>query len=121
MDDGIAVITEPVSTSPHGFKLKLTYTDDVSGFEMQEAADFADWEFQINYEFLDGDELYLSSEIGDKYAYRVRSAVTLQLMDLIEPGSMWPMMFPGENRYSIANDTLITINEWYWYETHWGV
>jgi len=115
------VITDPTSTSPHGFKLKLTFDDTLFSFLMREQEIDPDWFFQIDYTFIAGDELYLSSEAGDKYAYRVRSAVTLQLMDLIVPGSMWPVMFPGENNYWISDTADITFNEWYWYETHWGV
>lgn len=121
--DDDPVIVDPVSTSPHGFKMKITYTADHSDFEMSEVSDFPDWYFQINYAFLSGDELYISSEFNDKYLYRVRSAVTLNLADLIEPGSLWPMLFPDvENAFTISgHPTHMTIDEWYWYETHWGL
>ena len=121
-DPGLPVITDPISTSPHGFKMKVTYTADRFAFEMSSQDDFPDWEFQINYAFLTSDELYISSEDNDKYVYRVRSGVTLHLTDLIEPGSLWPIMFPGSNEFSIGGvPGDITINEWYWYETHWGI
>lgn len=121
-DPALPIIIDPISTSPHGFKMKVTYTNDRYGFEMSHQSDFPDWEFQLNYDFLDGDELYISSEANDKYIYRVRSAVTLHLTDTLEPGSLWPIIFPGENDFSIGGvPTDITINEWYWYETHWGI
>lgn len=118
MDPDEPTIIDPVSTSPHGFKFKLTFNDDQPGWAM--GAPDNDWLFQINYSFLDLDELYMSSEIGDRYLYRIRGGVTLQLMDMLEPGSVWPIIFPGENHFEIGGST-IDWNEIYWYETHWGV
>jgi hypothetical protein len=118
LDEASPLIIDPVSTSPHGFKFKLTFTGTVEPFVIEDSS--GDWSFQINYEFLSGDELYFSSEVGDKYLYRIRSAVTLQLMDLIEPDSVWPILFPGENQFEITGSTF-NWNEVFWYETHWGV
>lgn len=114
------VIIDPISTSPHGFKFKLTFTGSVNPFIIADPD--GDWKFQINYAFLSGDELYFSSEYGDKYLYRIRSAVTLQLMDTLEIGSIWPIIFPlpRENEFEITGNTF-DWNELYWYETHWGI
>lgn len=117
----IIVINDPVSNAPHGLYLKFTYTDTASVFEMSEPEDFPDWSFDITYDFIAGDELYISSDENNKYAYRVRSGGTLHLADLIGVGSVWPVMFPLENQYSINDVGGLVLNEWYWYETHWGV
>ena len=118
-------VTDPISTAPHGFKMKMTYTDNRTNFEMWSPhTDFPEWEFQLNYSFLAGDELYLSSEYNDKYVYRVRSGVTLHLTDTVEPGSLWPLMFRGVNEFVIAGfggSSELEINEWYWREAHWGI
>lgn len=116
-------VIDPVSTAHHGFKAKFTFTADHTNFVISPPGGSPDWEFQINYAFLDNDELYFSSEVGDKYIYRVRSAATLHLADLIEPGSIWPIMFPQEdNDFTITgHGTDITISEWYWYDTFWGI
>jgi hypothetical protein len=118
LDETNPLLIDPISTSPHGFKFKLTFSGSVNPFTIQDPDD--DWFFTVNYAFLSGDELYFSSESGDKYLYRVRSAVTLQLMDLIEPGSVWPIIFPGENLFEIVGTSFVW-NEVYWYDTHWGV
>lgn len=112
------VIIDPISTSPHGFKMKITFTGSVNPFIIADSN--GDWEFQINYPFIADDELYFSSEYGDKFLYRIRSAVTLFLMDVLEPGSIWPMIFPGENSFEITGNTF-DWDELFWYETHWGV
>lgn len=119
LDTENPVIIDPISTCPHGFKFKATFTGSVGMFALNDA-ETADWIFQINYNFLAGDELYFSSEFGDKYLYRIRSAVTLNLMDVLEPDSIWPMIFPGENTFNQDGGSF----EWaemFWYETHWGV
>jgi hypothetical protein len=113
------LIIDPISTSPHGFRFKATFWAATGGFTWGDESE--EWAFVIDYDFLTDDELYFSSEYGNKYLYRVRSAVTLQLMDKIEPGSVWPMIFPRrENQFVIAG-LPINWNEFFWYETHWGV
>lgn len=119
LDEENPLITDPVSTSPHGFKFKLTFTGSVNPLTIQSSL-FPEWQFQINYPFLAGDELYFSSEENDKYLYVIRSSSTIQLMDRIELNSVWPIIFPGENQFYIVG-ILFNWNECYWYETHWGV
>lgn len=112
-------ITDPISTSPHGFKFKATWTSAQALLVMYDNPD-PEWRFWINYDFEIGDELYFSSEFGDKYLYVVRSAVTTNLMDTLQPESVWPMLFPGSNHFIFLPNTF-TFDEMYWYETHWGV
>lgn len=113
------LIIDPVSTAPHGFKFRLTFTGSVNPFIIRNSVT-PDWQFRIDYAFLNGDQLYFSSENGDKYLYRIRSGITLYLMDKIQAGAVWPILFPGENQFNI-NTSGFNWNEVYWYETHWGV
>lgn len=112
------LIIDPVSTAPHGFKFRLTFTGSVNPFIFKDPGD--DWLFRINYAFLNGDQLYFSSVNGDKYIYRVRGGSTLHLMDVLAQGSVWPILFPGENQFAI-NTSSFNWNEVYWYDTHWGI
>lgn len=121
LDTEDPIITDPVSTAPHGFKFKLTFTDAVNPFVIADNMGTPEWEFQIDYPFLTGDELYFSSEVGDKYIYRVRTGVTLHLADKLAQGSIWPILFPEEpNVFEISGSTF-TWNEMYWYEAFWGI
>ena len=117
----IVIVNDPVSTAPHGMYMKYTFTGGASSFVMTEPGGSPDWSFEINYAFLTGDELYISSDENNKYLYRVRSAVTLHLADVLALGSNWPLMFPQENQFVVEDDTVLTLDEWYWYEYHWGV
>lgn len=117
----IVVINDPISTAPHGMYLKFTFTGNESEFVIREPGGSPDWSFEIAYSFLTGDQLYISSDENNKYVYRVRSSVTLHLADKLSIGSTWPLMFPKENSYLVENDESLTLNEWYWYDTFWGV
>jgi hypothetical protein len=115
------IVNDPVSTAPHGMYMKYTFTGGASSFVMTEPGGSPDWSFEINYAFLAGDELYISSDENNKYLYRVRAAVTLHLADVLALGSNWPLLFPQENQFVVEDDTVLTLDEWYWYEYHWGV
>lgn len=119
LDETNPLIIDPVSTAPHGFHFALTFSGSVNPFTIRDDTT-PDWKFQINYPFISGDQLYFSSELGDKYIYRIRGGVTLHLMDVIEQGSVWPILFPGENQFNVLGTSFAWI-EVYWYDTHWGV
>lgn len=116
------LIIDPVSTAPHGFKFRLTFAANTNPFIIRDTVT-PDWQFRIDYAFLTGDQLFFSSENGDKYLYRIRAGSTLHLMDKIQMGAVWPILFPGENQFNISlgGGGSFDWNEVYWYETHWGV
>ena len=109
---------DPISTAPHGFYFHSTLLADTSSVIVYDAS--GDWEFNIDYDFVAGDQIYFSSDLNNKYIYRVRSSVTLHLGDVLVQGSQWPILFPGENPFIISGH-FATWNEVYWYETFWGI
>lgn len=119
LDEANPLIIDPGSTAPHGFYFKLTFNGSVNPFVIRDDTT-PDWKFQIDYPFLSGDQLFFSSELGTKYIYRIRSGATLHLMADIEQGSVWPILFPGENQFNIVGSSFVW-NEVYWHDTHWGV
>ncbi len=118
-------IVDPFSTAPHGFSLNLKFTADTTSFVMRDSAT-PSWLFTVtpgvigaNTGFKTNDELYFSSE-GDKQIYIVRSATTIQLVDKVQQGSYWPMLFPGENDLEIVTGAF-TWGYIKYYPTYWGV
>jgi hypothetical protein len=108
------------STAPHGFQCKLTFTADVPTFYIQDPE--LDWQFMVEptTNFLTNDELYLSSESGNKELRLVRSNVHSYLVDRIKPeSSVWPIFFPGDNKF--VHTPQITWNYIKYYPTYWGV
>lgn len=123
------LLIDPVSTCPHGFRFSMTLLDDVSGIIIQDApaAGAPTWRFEIDFEFLTDDQLFFSSEFGEKYLYILRGVSTQHLMNDVVSGSVWPILFPGENQLYLLDgasaliDTKVEWDEVFWYETHWGV
>jgi len=123
LDTSALVLTDPVSTSPHGFKFELTFTGSVTNFIIQEKCFPLDpnWFFKINYEFINFDYLNFSSVDGDKYLWVERSGDITYLMDSLEVGSLWPIMFPGDNEFEVYADDNFVWNALYYNQTHWGI
>jgi hypothetical protein len=120
-------INNAQSTAPHGFRFGLTVDENITTLTVQDAAT-PEWSFVVtpgtisaNTGFLAGDKVYFSSEANDRYFYIVRSATTIQLVDRIEPGSVWPVMFPGDNNFVFSGNGGFTIDYLDYYATYWGV
>lgn len=118
-------IPDNVSTAPHGFIFQLVVqTSPFYTLKITDPGD-ASWAFEFSYpggaQFLVGDVINFSSEYGSKDLYVTRSAVKTSLIGRITLGSAWPIIFPGVNRFSFTNPTLILFQDWEWYSTYWGV
>lgn len=118
INKSIPTITDNISTAPHGFKMRLTFSANVNGFEFSAYA--GEWAFDIGYSFLAGDQLWFSSDINDKYLYVVRSGVTTNLVDKLILSSVWPFLFPGANNFSTSS-VQYTFNSVSYYPTFWGI
>ena len=101
-----AIIDDPISEAPHGFKMALVCTDPASEITFYDS-DPHEWSFTIApglingvIGFLSGDQLFISSEDHNRYIYIIRSGVELHLANQVTPGSVWPLMFPGTTTFS---------------------
>lgn len=112
--------TDNISTAPHGLKLDLTFVTAMSTVFINDSTTT----FRISAVEFGGfkttDTLRISSELGDKYLFLVRpGSPNRHLIDKLEPGSVWPMVFPGENTLIRSNGTRIkTLSH---VVTYWGV
>lgn len=123
--DTATTISDLVSTAPHGFSFNLKFTADTTSFVMRDSST-PSWVFTVtpgvigaNTGFKTNDELYFSSE-NDKQIYIVRSSTTIQLVDKVQIGSIWPMLFPGQNDIEIVTGAF-TWGYLSYYPTYWGV
>jgi hypothetical protein len=116
-------IPDSLSTAPHGFSFKVTFTATVPGFTMQDVGVNPEWKFNVapSGGFLSGDQLYFSSDFSNRYLYMVRGAVTTHLFDRVEPTSIWPTMFPGINHFYLYDTPKFTWNTLEYYAAYWGV
>lgn len=121
LDPSDTVIQEDLSTAPHGFTFSMEVLADVASFAI--GGTDPDWMFEVVPDggFLDGDILHLSSEYNVKEVYLVRGATTIYLADKIATGSIWPMLFPGDNNFFIENPLSWAWSSISYYPTYWGV
>lgn len=123
LDPTLTVITDDISTSPHGFRFEMSFDSPVASFVMADPDD-DDWEFVVTPVggFLADDVLHYSSEYNNKYLYVVRAGNTIQLADVLEAGSVWPMIFPNrENKFAVSSGTSMDWDAIKYYPTFWGV
>lgn len=101
---------DTLSTAPHGFRFSATLVSPASpSILIQGKAGSEIWPFQVNFEFEDGDFLFFSSQQDNKYLAMIRgSDPALHLTDRIEPGSVWPIFFPGENDFEFPAEIELT-------------
>lgn len=110
-----------LSTAPHGFQFSFTATASLPvPYTIQGVFGETFAPFVINYALLSGDTLYFSSEDRDKYLYRTRSSVDLNIADTITAASIWPIMLPGTTRIELPNAN-VTWNYIRYRPTYWGI
>lgn len=115
-------IVDALSTAPHAFDFTLTFTGALASINISDPTD-ASWSFVVTPAggFLVGDVLHFSSEPKDKKLYVVRGAATIYLADKIVSGSVWPILFPGDNHFGAVSPASMVINAISYYPTYWGV
>jgi len=113
------VITDTESTAPHGLKLHVKFTGSVSSFQINAGTDAP---FRVNYDFAVNDILYISSNQWDKYIYVYDASASnnVYLGAAMTAGSVWPLVFPGVNTYTI-NTSAYTFEKFAHYPTFWGI
>lgn len=122
LDPTLTIIDDDLSTKHHGFKFQVTYDSAEAALEITDPDD-PEWSFEVIPVggFLSGDVVHFSSEYGDKYLYMVRGGVTTHLADVITAGSVWPIIFPGENKISLSDGASLDWTSISYYPTYWGV
>lgn len=97
--------TDLISTAPSGCFLKVKFTSNVTKpvrLNMLDANETMYLPFEINKDFLADDEIIISSLYKQRSVYMVRELVESSLVTFVTPGSFWPMIYPGVNKFSIS-------------------
>jgi len=116
-------LADSSSTAPHGFTAEVTVNAPIPSFTVQQSETDPDWKFTVTPAggFLAGDVLYFSSDYGDKDLYLVRGGTKIYLIDRIQPGSVWPILFPGATMLFFVNRASFTWNYLEYHSAFWGV
>lgn len=112
-------ITDGLSTAPHGFEMGVTFTAAEPEFVLRDPD--GEWAFTVVYDFEIGDTLDISSIAADKAVKVTRSAVVTYLGGNIKPDSLWPVVFPGQNEFTIEELASVDIDYVQFYPAYWGV
>jgi hypothetical protein len=118
------MVPDSMSTAPHGFSMDVIFTDPSTTFLIQDDPTHPEWTFKVTpggFGFVIGDHLYFCSEYTNRYLYMVRGGVTTHLLDKIEPGSIWPTIFPGFNTFQIVTLPKLNWGSLQYYAAYWGV
>lgn len=117
------ILTDPISTAPHGFQFQCTFKSTATSFTIQDAIINPEWVFKVipSGGFQSGDVLYFSSDYANKYLYMVRGTVTTYLVDKIQPESIWPLMFPGSTEFYFLDIAAFNWNKLEFSAAYWGV
>lgn len=115
-------ITDDLSTAPHGLTFDIKFNLGLAQIVITDPDDDS-WYFTLTPAggFLTGDVLHFSSEFNKKELYIVRDGVNIPIADAIETGSTWPIIFPGLNRFAIANAANLVWNSLSYLTAYWGV
>lgn len=116
-------LIDAISTAPHGFSFTMTVGVATPSLVITDPTAVGAWSFTVTPAggFVVGDVIHFSSEIDAKTLYLVRGGVTIYLADVIAPGSMWPIMFPFDNHFAIANPANFAWTSISYFHTYWGV
>jgi len=111
------------STAPHGFKMDFVINGPILTYKIQDLETNPTWKFELGYfgGFLNGDHIYFSSEQNDRYIYMIRSGEKIDLMDVVYANSVWPVLFPGANKFYFFHISWTVWNDMRYYPRYWGV
>lgn len=125
--EGLLTIDDTTGTAPTGFQMVVDITNPLSSWGFTDAID-GDWYFNIIYNFLVGDVLYLNTQPGSLEVYVTRfnpglgTYENISLGDRVATDSLWPVLFPGVNYYQISAPTgLYSITSLAYSPKFWGV
>lgn len=122
LDPADTLISDLVSTAPHGLDFQMTFSAATATLAITDPLD-PSWSFGVTPAggFLAGDVLHFSSDPKNKALYIVRGIATIYLADVLTPGSIWPVIFPGDNHLAFATPANMHWTAISYYPTFWGV
>lgn len=117
------VISDNESTAPHGFFMTVAFTANADSFVIAEDSINPAWTFEVTpvLPFEVGDTLSFSSEFGARRLMTNKLGDEIQLMDRITPGSIWPLIYRGNNELYFSEIGNFDWIELAYFTAYWGV
>lgn len=122
MDMAEFVISDVRSTAPHGVTFWWIITSPVGALAIasQDGSEFRTIPQGVAA-FQADDVVGMTSDPDNRSIFLIRGTQTIYLADAIVPGSIWPMIFPGDNIFSMENPTHFAFVNCSYYFHYWGV
>lgn len=116
-------IPDNVSTAPHGFKFEIELISSLAVVLTMSDPTDPSWFFTMTpgWGWLAGDVISFSSEYNNKYAWLIRSGTVSQLGEYLIKGSVWPILFPGNNTFSFTNPASLKWRSLSYSYNYWGI
>lgn len=119
---GVLTLNYAQGTAPIGFNAFFTVLNPIYWFAL--FGPNMSWRFQLFDSFLAGDIITLSS-IGDsKNVSLTRGSTTFKIANRLSSISIWPLMFPGNNVFTVATSgsySDVSFQSASYYASYWGV
>lgn len=114
------IVEDKKSTAPHGFSFDIKFTAHVGAFQIEPEDGSWNYILQPLGGFEEDDVLMFSSDWNNKSVIIKRGFSYIPIADGIYPGSVWPILFPGRNKFEV-NTANIEWQQIWFYPTYWGV
>lgn len=124
--NNLAMVTDDVSTAPHGMDMIFVCDFDTPSFTItDESAN--PWSFVVTPGAFGGqsagfkveDLLHISSNDHYHQLFVVRNNVTTHLAQALSINAVWPYMYPGQTTFRYSSN--FTCTEWIYRQAFWGI
>jgi len=116
-------VPDSLSTAPHGCTMWMTLDATLSTLVIADQNPNPEWEFLVvpESDFIAGDQIILVSDFNDRQLFMIRGAVVTHLLDRIDPESVWPIIFPGNNEFYFPGAASFSWAGISYFPAYWGV
>jgi hypothetical protein len=127
---GDIVVPMTKGNAPVGFRTVINIVNPISSFGLAELDDIGSYTsiFNLTYNFLAGDSLFLTTEMNalEVFVARFNNGLgtwsNIQLADRIDVGSIWPILFPRTNNFTVlAAVGTYDITSFVYKPMYWGI
>jgi len=113
-------LEETQSSVPTGFELAVDFILASSSWGIRDPDNA--WFFNIEHDFIASDDLRISSVADNLSVSVTRSGLTTYIADKVVSGSTWPLIFSGENIFTLmADPALYNLGNVVYRRKFWGL
>lgn len=122
LDPSDTHVEDDVSTAPHGGSFSMLLLANTPSLVISDPVN-PSWSFVVTPDggFLNGDIFHITSDPLNKQVYVIRGEDTIYLADRLSARALWPIVFPGDNAFSVDPPEAVEWTAISYFLTYWGV